>query len=85
MRKGQNKLFKHMEETKKQISRTMKNKFKCNPESFKIVRLAKQNELMEYLDSIDLKGSYTDIIIDNGICGKERPDRVYDFNDKIIF
>ena len=56
----------------------------CNPESFKIVRLAKQNALMEYLDYINLKGDSTDIIIDNGICGKERPDRVYDFNDKII-
>ena len=56
----------------------------CNPESFKIVRLAKQNSLMEYLDSVDLKGNSTDIIIDNGICGKERPDRVYDFNDKIL-
>jgi hypothetical protein len=58
----------------------------CNPESFKRVVLAKQNALMEYLDSRnDLPNqSTTDTIIDNGICGKERPDRVYELEDKII-
>jgi hypothetical protein len=39
---------------------------------------------MDYLDARDLKGDSTDITIDNGICGKERPDRVYDFNNKIV-
>jgi hypothetical protein len=29
-------------------------------------------------------GSSTDVVIDDGICGKERPDRVYDFGDKIV-
>ena len=54
------------------------------PESWTVVRLAKQNALMDYLDFRDLKGNSTDIMIDGGICGKERPDRVYDFGDKII-
>jgi hypothetical protein len=63
----------------------MENKCEnCNPESFATARLAKQNALMAYLDARDLKGVSTDITIDNGICGKERPDRVYDFSDKIV-
>jgi len=56
----------------------------CNPASFATARLAKQNALMAYLDARGLKGDSTDVTIDNGICGKERPDRVYDFNDKIV-
>jgi hypothetical protein len=56
----------------------------CNPISFATARLAKQNALMAYLDARDLKGSSTDTTIDHGICGKERPDRVYDFGDKIV-
>ena len=56
----------------------------CNPESFATARLAKQNALMNYLDIRDLKGSSTDTTVDHGICGKERPDRVYDFGDKIV-
>jgi len=39
---------------------------------------------MAYLDARDLTGSSTDTVVDNGICGKERPDRVYDFGDKIV-
>jgi hypothetical protein len=56
----------------------------CNPESFATARLAKQNALMSYLDARKLPGNSTDITIDNGICGKERPDRVYDFGDKVV-
>ena len=56
----------------------------CNPESFKMSRLAKQNALMSYLDNRMLLGESTDTIIENGECGKERPDRVFDFGDKII-
>ena len=56
----------------------------CNPASFTITRLAKQNALMEYLDSRNLKGDLTDKTIDSGICGKERPDRIYDLGDKIL-
>jgi hypothetical protein len=56
----------------------------CNPESFEISRLAKQNALMSYLDCRGLSGESTDKKIDNGICGTERPDRVYDLGDKIL-
>jgi len=56
----------------------------CNPESFATARLAKQNALMAYLDANNLKGDSTDTTVDHGICGKERPDRVYDFEDKIV-
>ena len=56
----------------------------CNPELFKSNQLLKQNALMEYLDNRNLKGTSTDTMIDNGICGKERPDRVYELDDKII-
>ena len=50
----------------------------CNPISFKTNRLAKQNALISYLDSVNLKGISTDVTIENGLCGKERPDRVYE-------
>jgi hypothetical protein len=58
----------------------------CDPLISTTVRLVKQNALMDYLDSrIDLPIPIsTDKTINNGICGKERPDRVYDFKDKII-
>lgn len=56
----------------------------CNPITFKTARLAKQNALMDFLDSNGLPGSSTDTIIDGGVCGKERPDRVFDFGDKIL-
>lgn len=56
----------------------------CNPDSWKIGRLAKQNALMDYLDGRGLSGISTDKSVDGGICGRERPDRVYDFGDKIV-
>lgn len=56
----------------------------CNPIKFVTARLAKQSALMNYLDSRELFGNSTDKIIDGGACGKERPDRIYDFGDKII-
>jgi hypothetical protein len=58
----------------------------CNPESFKRIALAKQNAILEYLDSRkDLPTPLsTDTIINNGSCGKERPDRIYDLDDKIV-
>ncbi len=56
----------------------------CNPSSFITSRLAKQTALMAYLDNRGLNGISTDKMVDNGICGKERPDRVYDFGNKII-
>ena len=56
----------------------------CNPASFETARLAKQNALMSFMDFRGLFGSSTDIMIDGGICGRERPDRVYELPDKII-
>ena len=56
----------------------------CNPETFKRARLAKQNGLMDYLDAHGYQGDSTDRIIHGGECGKERPDRVFDFGDKIV-
>jgi hypothetical protein len=58
----------------------------CNPENFKQVALAKQNAIMEYLDTV--KGLpppfSTDRMIDGGSCGRERPDRVYDFGSFVV-
>ena len=51
---------------------------------FQKTRLAKQNALMDYLNARNLKGSSTDTIINNGECGKERPDRVFELEDKIL-
>lgn len=56
----------------------------CNPDSFKTIRLIKQNALMDYLDANNLKGDSTDKIVNGGSCGLERPDRVFDFGDKIV-
>lgn len=56
----------------------------CNPIKWAKMRLLKQNALMAYLDNKDLKGDQTDKTIDGGACGKERPDRLYDFGDKIV-
>ena len=56
----------------------------CHPESWATARLVKQTALMDYLDARDLKGASTDTLVDGGVCGKERPDRVYDFGDKIV-
>ena len=56
----------------------------CNPDSFKKGRLAKQNALMDFLNAEGLPGDSTDRVIDQGNCGRERPDRIYDFHDKIV-
>ena len=56
----------------------------CRPATFKAARLAKQNALMEYLDARELIGSVTDKAVEGGMCGKERPDRVFDFGDKVV-
>ena len=58
----------------------------CNPESFQSARLQKQNSLFSSLDQRnDLPvPKSTDTIIENGECGKERPDRIYDLSDKIL-
>ena len=56
----------------------------CSPESFKRATHAKQNAIMDYLDIRNLKGNFTDKVIDGGACGLERPDRIYDLGDKIL-
>jgi len=56
----------------------------CNPAAFATARLAKQNALMDSLDVRGLKGDSTDKIVEGGVCGKERPDRIFDFGDKIV-
>ena len=56
----------------------------CDTARFETNRLAKQKALMDYLDRKGLRGNSTDIMIDNGACGRERPDRVFDFEDKIV-
>ena len=56
----------------------------CNPSSFNKSRLVKQDNLMSYLDSRGLIGTTTDRPISDGVCGRERPDRVFDIGDKIL-
>jgi hypothetical protein len=56
----------------------------CDPTRFETNRLAKQTALMEYLDRKGLRGNSTDVVIDKGACGRERPDRIFDFDDKIV-
>jgi hypothetical protein len=56
----------------------------CDPITFATARLAKQNAVMEYLDAKGLQGESTDKMIDGGVCGKERPDRIYNFGDKVL-
>jgi putative hemolysin len=56
----------------------------CNPESWGVARLVKQNALMDYLENRGLSGSSTDKPLEDSLCGKERPDRVYDLGDKIV-
>ena len=56
----------------------------CDPVRFETNRLAKQNALMEYLNHRGLRGNSTDVIIERGECGRERPDRVFEFDDKIV-
>ena len=57
----------------------------CNPVSFAKAVLAKQTALMAYLDAHGHQGTTVDdSMIDSGVCGKERPDRIIDLHDKII-
>ena len=68
---------------------TLNNDEKCEyciPETIQRALLEKQTLLFQYIDSnIDIpKATSTDRTINNGECGKERPDRIYDFSDKII-
>lgn len=42
------------------------------------VQLAKQNALMQHLDTRGYPGLSTDRMVDGGACGRERPDRVFE-------
>lgn len=56
----------------------------CVPHTFETNRLAKQNALMAHLDFYGLTGDSTDKVVNDGDCGRERPDRVFDFGDKVV-
>ena len=56
----------------------------CDPTYFIKTRLAKQTALMTFLDAHGHEGVSTDRMVDGGECGKERPDRVFDYGDKIV-
>lgn len=56
----------------------------CDPTRFESNRLAKQNAVMDYLNRKSLRGNSTDIVIERGECGRERPDRVFELDDKIV-
>jgi hypothetical protein len=56
----------------------------CVPHTFETNRLAKQNALMAHLDFYGLTGDSTDKVINSGECGLERPDRVFEFADKVV-
>lgn len=57
----------------------------CNPLTFIKRKFYKQNELMKYLDNNGHYGTTgDDKIINNGECGRERPDRIIELIDKII-
>ena len=56
----------------------------CVPELFQRTRLAKQNTLMSYLDFRGLPGTSTDVTINHGECGLERPDRVYEMSEYVL-
>ena len=55
----------------------------CDPSVASFVK-TKQNNLMTALDFVGLYGNSTDITIDHGMCGKERPDRLFLLLDKAI-
>jgi hypothetical protein len=56
----------------------------CAPGITERKLLRKQTDLMNYLDEHGLPGLQTDVVIDGGICGRERPDRIYEADDFII-
>lgn len=56
----------------------------CHPRTVARTHLSKQRALFEYLDSKGLAGTTTDKSVNNAACGRERPDRVYDFEYCII-
>jgi hypothetical protein len=56
----------------------------CNPEIIRKAILQKQKALFDYLDMKVLKGVSDDSVVQGGVCGKERPDRVYETDKYVI-
>jgi hypothetical protein len=56
----------------------------CDPNMFNIAILVKQNNLLNALESQNINILSIDTTIENGVCGKERPDFVIDCIEYII-
>lgn len=50
----------------------------CNPETFRRFRKAKEERVKQFLDAKEFKYISHDRIVDGGVCGKERPDFLFD-------
>ena len=50
----------------------------CDPDAFKTIRLAKQNQVRDYLLANDVTFTSIDRTINGGACGRERPDFLID-------
>jgi len=61
-----------------------KNKkcYTCDPNLFNTVQLAKQREVKAFFDQNDVKYISYDKRLDNGVCGNERPDFVFESSNK---
>lgn len=56
----------------------------CDPKIFNCVRMAKQKKVRDFFDYHHMKYISYDKIIDQGICGKERPDFIFDYGTHMI-
>ena len=56
----------------------------CDPVAFERGRLAKQNAAITAITAAGLIPSSIDTVIDGGTCGRERPDVVFQLDDRII-
>jgi hypothetical protein len=56
----------------------------CEPDMFNKTRLAKQNFVKRWLDNNGYKYDSCDHVIDNSMCGKERPDFVFDCGTHVV-
>lgn len=56
----------------------------CHPRVAERAVLVKQRQLFAFLNSEGFLGTQTDRQVAGGVCGKERPDRVYETLDRII-
>ena len=56
----------------------------CDPNTFKTIRLAKQNRVRDYLLAHEVQINAVDRMIDGGACGRERPDFLIDCGTHIL-